>query len=352
MKHLTADQVLTIRRLRSGSTLSIRAIGRAVRVSVGTVAYWLAQKSSKLPGATQRAPPKADAKAIKARRALVKKLAKATEKRNNRVYPKHASTNAIRSVLQKQHDVHVSRMTVYNDLVALGFNNRVRPRVPCTDQADFARRLSFACRVIKRGLRGQDIIFSDEKLFTTNDYCGRTMWVKDGDHPLPRENARWPTKLMVWGAIGHGYRCLKILRNRGGSDQEGARLTSATYKRRILQGEVVEHLRTAGKVFMQDGAACHTAGATMRYLEGKDVEVLTGWPARSPDLNPIERLWAILQLRVSRHHPHSMDDLEAAVVEEWNKLQTSTIDGVIDDFDTRVRTVKAVDGGWPTGRHR
>ena len=84
----------------------------------------------------------------------------------------------------------------------------------------------------------------------------------------------------------------------------------------------------------------------------KGVRVLEGWPARSPDLNPIERLWAILQVRVSRHSPRTIDELEAAVLEEWAAVSTATIDGVVDDFDTRVATVNALRGGWPTNRDR
>jgi hypothetical protein len=42
--------------------------------------------------------------------------------------------------------------------------------VPCTDLADYRRRLNFVRSIIASGITGRGIIFSDEKLFTTNDF--------------------------------------------------------------------------------------------------------------------------------------------------------------------------------------
>jgi transposase len=46
------------------------------------------------------------------------------------------------------------------------------------------------------------------------------------------------------------------------------------------------------------------------------------WPAQSPDLNPIEYLWMITKLRISkeRHRIHNIEQMEEVIREEWENL--------------------------------
>ena len=43
------------------------------------------------------------------------------------------------------------------------------------------------------------------------------------------------------------------------------------------------------------------------------------WPGNSPDLNPIENLWSVIQNKVSEKHPTSLGALQSVIKEVWGK---------------------------------
>ena len=54
-------------------------------------------------------------------------------------------------------------------------------------------------------------------------------------------------------------------------------------------------------ILIDNYARLHRAHVTNAYLERKTV-VRMDWPARSPDLNPIDHAWDILQQAISARH--------------------------------------------------
>lgn len=61
-------------------------------------------------------------------------------------------------------------------------------------------------------------------------------------------------------------------------------------------------------IFQQDNDPKHTAKKNKKYLHNKSVKILT-WPSQSPDLNPIENLWAILDKRLKDRKPQNEEEL-------------------------------------------
>lgn len=84
----------------------------------------------------------------------------------------------------------------------------------------------------------------------------------------------------------------------------------------------------------------HTAKVIKEWKKENLTNIL-GWPAQSPDLNPIEHLWAELKVGVRAHKPRPKNkrELEVIVKEEWLKLRPSKLEKLIESMPRRVEAV-------------
>ncbi|GFT16099.1 transposable element Tc1 transposase [Trichonephila clavipes] len=83
-------------------------------------------------------------------------------------------------------------------------------------------------------------------------------------------------------------------------------------------------------VFMDDNATCHRTLAVQDCLDSEGIQRLV-WPARSPDLNPIENVWDALGRQVAgrNYPPTNKNTLIRALTEEWYKLPQQLLDNVV-----------------------
>ena len=163
----------------------------------------------------------------------------------------------------------------------------------------------------------EKVLWSDETKINRLRGGGRAWYWRQADEPWTVRGVQ-PTlrhgggSIMIWGCMsanGVGHMC----RINGGLDAE-------LYVD-ILADEMVKSadLLFANHefIFQHDNDSKHTAMKTSQWIVEQE-EVVMDWPPQSPDLNPIEHLWAELKQRL-RAAPTatSIDGLWERVQREW-----------------------------------
>ncbi|GFT58515.1 transposable element Tc1 transposase [Trichonephila clavipes] len=98
-------------------------------------------------------------------------------------------------------------------------------------------------------------------------------------------------------------------------------------------------------VFMDDNATWHRTLAVQDCVDSEGIQCLV-WPARSPDLNPIENVWdALGRQGAGQGPPTNKNTVIRALTEEWDKLPQQLLDNVVQSRVRRVECCITLHGG-------
>ncbi|GFW29300.1 transposable element Tcb2 transposase [Trichonephila clavipes] len=185
------------------------------------------------------------------------------------------------------------------------------------------------------------VLFSDESRFSLSSDCRRQLiWRESGIVYRPeniKEKDRYLTcSIMVWaGIMINGRTRLHVVAN---GTMTGQRYIDEVLLPhvRLFRGAVGDKL-----VFMDDNATCHRTLAVPDCLDSEGIQRLI-WPARSPDLNPIDNVWEALGTQVAgrNYPPTNKNTLIRALTEEWDTLPQQLLDNVVQYMNLGGRTGK------------
>lgn len=313
------------------------AIAKVLGVSNRTV--------SRNTKASRRKSARKSCQMVKDRRSITRQLSKKTTVRGNYTFQTFSTARSIQGQLQLR-GIKCSVRTVRRDLRSLGGRCVVRRRVPTRQPDQLQARKLYAKKYQKYASRR--FVFSDEAWITSNECTGATQWIfKDPRtqqfsprFPLERKTKWNVSALQVWASCGVGFKGPIVIfpswKWEGGS-KKGWRMTKEQYIRRCL-AKIAPQLAAEKRLFIQDGARCHSNKQVFEYCLRKGITLVEFAPY-CPDLNRQEVIWSLLKKRVGEKVPTDLEDLRKKIVEAWNELPQQDIDRVCKSYKQSLEKV-------------
>lgn len=318
-----------------GQNKTIREIGEIMNIPKSTIARHskaIGFKSKNKAGRKKMLPPR-----------IVKFCAAELTSRRAK------TAVSLLGTLERDHGVSVHKSTLCRALRNSGLKATDKVKKPALSKKNVRERLAFAKSHKDWTVEDwKTVIFSDETKINRFNSDGRSYtWRKDGVS-LQTKDVKQTIKggggsLMVWGCMtssGVGYL----------SEIEGI-MNSAMYVE-ILEKELNDtiawyELEEAEITFMHDNDPKHKSKLVQSYLEGQQFRVMV-WPPQSPDLNPIENLWAHLKRALNTYETPAkgLKELWTRIEVEWEKISKEYITTLFESMPRRMKAVIKSKGSW------
>ena len=246
---------------------------------------------------------------------------------------------------ENKKNVSVSRDTVRRSLARKGIGYNIAVRKPLLTVKDRLNRLNWCRRRQHWSIeQWSRIIFSDESNFEVFNRKGR-VWVKR------LKNEKYLPKFITPRLQGGG----------GSAGIWGCFSFAGTGVSNIYTGRINQHLYittlenclipsaelligNSNYIFQQDGAPAHTANSVKEWLSQSNIELLP-WCPRSPDLNPIENMWAWMDHQMSRVRITSIEHLKEVLHQTWLTVPEDLCKKLIESMPRRIKACIQNKGG-------
>jgi len=247
-------------------------------------------------------------------------------------------SNRIKHRISEELGVNVTSRTVRGRLVEAKLFGRRPAKKPLLSKKNRRSRLNFA----KTHLHWTEhdwkkVIWSDESKFSLFKSDG-IVYVRRPANQRLNPKYTCPTvkhgggSVMVWGCFS-GYGMGPLYKIEGIMDR-------FKYKD-ILENQMVpyaDETMPLRHVFQQDNDPKHSSRYVKAWLRQEQINTMD-WPSQSPDLNPIENLWEILDLKIRGKLYHNNAELFNALKEAWTTMDAALISKLLRSMPKRCQDV-------------
>jgi transposase len=167
------------------------------------------------------------------------------------------------------------------------------------------------------------------RLHTSHKYT----WQRPGERKVVR-TVKYPLKINVWGCLSKkGFGRVFWFKNNLNSEF----LCHKIYRNALLPS-ARQHFGQSQWVLLEDNDLKHRSNYSRTWKSDHQIVTLS-WPSHSPDVNPIENLWALLKVKVAQRRPKTLEDLVNAIQNEWNELPSELAYNLMNSMESRVQSL-------------
>jgi hypothetical protein len=193
-----------------------------------------------------------------------------------------------------------------------------------------ARRLEFAQAY--KDYNWDSCLFVDEKSWQLGASESRKCWQDSSRPRVVTYKKRHAPKIHCWGGIGKHFKArLYFFKQNLNSD-----LYCKILKSRLSN---VQKYRAAKRkpVLVQDNDPKHRSIKTTELLEKLAPNRIKDYPVNSPDFNPLENIWAILQNSISQKKITNIPALRRHLTEAWKNLDMEVVARCVESLPDRLQ---------------
>jgi len=250
------------------------------------------------------------------------------------------SLEGIKEEIKEEMDLEISRGRLSKALRNLG--SFLKPTwTPFLTTQHKIDRLAYCKTHFENHATFHNFIFTDESRFYMNRNT-KKVFVVTGQQVPQKQKFNPDYSVMVWGAICYeGTLHLDLVEGRMNHE----------HYIEILErcfNDALPSLNPRTKWrFQQDGAGPHRPPKVRDFISENGLAIMKH-PSNSPDLNPIELIWAYMKEQIEGLEIKNKQDLEDAIFETWAKIPDQVVKNCIDHLRQYLPRVIEVGGALPS----